>query len=86
MPAIAKHKDTGGELLERYETLTADEKDVLRLTVLGKPDKAIALKLDLEPADDSVAPRQRDAEIECTFACGLDPPGSKVGTAGPGSK
>jgi two-component system response regulator FixJ len=34
------------ELLERYESLTADEKDVLKLTVLGKPDKAIALKLD----------------------------------------
>jgi two-component system, LuxR family, response regulator FixJ len=34
------------ELLERYESLTDDEKDVLQLTVLGKPDKAIALKLD----------------------------------------
>lgn len=34
-------------LLERYETLTADERQVLDLTVAGKPDKAIALKLDL---------------------------------------
>jgi two-component system, LuxR family, response regulator FixJ len=33
-------------LVERYESLTADEKDVLHLTALGKPDKAIALKLD----------------------------------------
>jgi two-component system response regulator FixJ len=33
-------------LVERYESLTADEKDVLQLTALGKPDKAIALKLD----------------------------------------
>jgi two-component system response regulator FixJ len=33
-------------LLERYESLTDDEKDVLQLTALGKPDKAIALKLD----------------------------------------
>ncbi len=35
------------QLLARFESLTADEKDVLRLTVAGKPDKAIALKLDL---------------------------------------
>ena len=34
-------------LLDRFESLTADEKDVLDLTVAGKPDKAIALKLDL---------------------------------------
>ena len=34
-------------LVDRYESLTADEKDVLELTVAGKPDKAIALKLDL---------------------------------------
>jgi two-component system response regulator FixJ len=34
-------------LLERYETLTPDERQVLELTVAGKPDKAIALKLDL---------------------------------------
>lgn len=33
-------------LVERYESLTPDEKDVLHLTALGKPDKAIALKLD----------------------------------------
>jgi FixJ family two-component response regulator len=35
------------ELAERYESLTADEKQVLELTVAGKPDKAIAMKLDL---------------------------------------
>ncbi len=34
-------------LIERYESLTPDEKQVLDLTVAGKPDKAIALKLDL---------------------------------------
>ncbi len=34
-------------MLERYEMLTADERQVLDLTVAGKPDKAIALKLDL---------------------------------------
>jgi two-component system response regulator FixJ len=45
----ASNRETQGhrrELLERYESLTDDEKDVLQLTVLGKPDKAIALKLD----------------------------------------
>ena len=41
--SLAKHSD----LVARYETLTPDEKDVLRLTLDGKPDKAIALKLDL---------------------------------------
>ena len=35
------------KLIERYESLTGDEKQVLELTVAGKPDKAIALKLDL---------------------------------------
>jgi FixJ family two-component response regulator len=35
------------DLLTRYETLTADEKDVLWLTAEGKPDKAIAQRLDL---------------------------------------
>lgn len=35
------------ELLERYESLTSDEKQVLELTAAGKPDKAIALALDL---------------------------------------
>jgi FixJ family two-component response regulator len=35
------------QLMERYETLTPHEKDVLWLTAEGKPDKAIALKLDL---------------------------------------
>jgi two-component system response regulator FixJ len=35
------------ELLERYESLTHDEKQVLDLTVAGKPDKAIAMALDL---------------------------------------
>lgn len=35
------------ELVERYESLTPDEKQVLELTVAGKPDKAIAMKLDL---------------------------------------
>jgi FixJ family two-component response regulator len=35
------------ELVGRYEGLTPDEKDVLWLTAEGKPDKAIALKLDL---------------------------------------
>jgi len=34
-------------LIDRYETLTPDERQVLDLTVAGKPDKAIALKLDL---------------------------------------
>jgi FixJ family two-component response regulator len=41
--ADAKRND----LLERYESLTPDEKDVLRLTAEGKPDKSIAMKLDL---------------------------------------
>jgi FixJ family two-component response regulator len=35
------------DLLTRYESLTADEKDVLWLTAEGKPDKAIAQRLDL---------------------------------------
>ncbi|MCH8924483.1 MAG: DNA-binding response regulator, partial [Planctomycetes bacterium] len=35
------------ELLDRYESLTSDEKQVLELTAAGKPDKAIALALDL---------------------------------------
>ncbi len=35
------------DLLARYETLTTDEKDVLWLTAEGKPDKAIAQRLDL---------------------------------------
>ena len=35
------------ELMAYYEGLTPDEKDVLWLTAEGKPDKAIALKLDL---------------------------------------
>jgi FixJ family two-component response regulator len=35
------------DLAARYESLTPDEKQVLELTVAGKPDKAIALKLDL---------------------------------------
>lgn len=34
-------------LVDRYESLAADEKDVLELTVAGKPDKAIATRLDL---------------------------------------
>ena len=34
-------------MLERYDMLTPDERQVLDLTVAGKPDKAIALKLDL---------------------------------------
>src|SRR5262249_18304520 len=34
------------QLAARYESLTPDEKQVLELTVAGKPDKAIALKLD----------------------------------------
>jgi two-component system response regulator FixJ len=45
-----RHRQAQGErnqLLARFDSLTADEKDVLRLTVVGKPDKAIALKLDL---------------------------------------
>lgn len=36
-----------GRLLERFESLTDEEKEVLELTAAGKPDKAIALKLDL---------------------------------------
>lgn len=35
------------QLLARYETLSDVERNVLRLTAAGKPDKAIALKLDL---------------------------------------
>jgi FixJ family two-component response regulator len=35
------------DLVARFESLTPDEKDVLWLTVEGKPDKAIAMKLDL---------------------------------------
>src|SRR5262249_31295149 len=35
------------DLVGRYETLTPPEKEVLELTMAGKPDKAIALKLDL---------------------------------------
>jgi two-component system, LuxR family, response regulator FixJ len=35
------------ELRERYESLTHDEKQVLELTVAGRPDKAIATALDL---------------------------------------
>jgi FixJ family two-component response regulator len=35
------------DLLARYESLTPDERDVLWLTAEGKPDKAIALRLDL---------------------------------------
>lgn len=34
-------------LVDRYATLTDEEKEVLQLTAAGKPDKAIALKLDL---------------------------------------
>jgi two-component system response regulator FixJ len=36
-----------GQLLQRFQSLTAEEKEVLELTAAGKPDKAIALKLDL---------------------------------------
>jgi len=35
------------DLAARYDSLTPDEKDVLWLTAEGKPDKAIALRLDL---------------------------------------
>ena len=35
------------QLIERYESLSLDEKQVLELTAAGKPDKAIALALDL---------------------------------------
>jgi two-component system response regulator FixJ len=35
------------DLLARYDSLTSDEKEVLRLTAEGKPDKAIAVHLDL---------------------------------------
>ena len=35
------------QLVERYESLSPDEKQVLELTAAGKPDKAIALALDL---------------------------------------
>ena len=35
------------ELLSHYESLTNDERNVLWLTAEGKPDKAIALRLDL---------------------------------------
>jgi len=46
----AEQRESSSEkqlLLDRYETLTPDERQVLELTVAGKPDKAIALKLDL---------------------------------------
>ena len=46
----AAHRKANAErqlMLDRYETLTPDERQVLDLTVAGKPDKAIALKLDL---------------------------------------
>ncbi len=36
-----------GLLLERFGSLTDEERQVLELTAIGKPDKAIALKLDL---------------------------------------
>ena len=42
-----KNQSERQELLDRFETLTPDERQVLELTVAGKPDKAIALKLDL---------------------------------------
>ncbi len=35
------------QLLSHYESLTNDERNVLWLTAEGKPDKAIALRLDL---------------------------------------
>lgn len=35
------------ELFGRYESLSDVEKEVMRLTAAGKPDKAIAVKLDL---------------------------------------
>jgi FixJ family two-component response regulator len=38
---------TRRQLAERYEALSPDEKQVLELTAAGKPDKAIALALDL---------------------------------------
>jgi two-component system, LuxR family, response regulator FixJ len=34
-------------MTDRYEKLTEDERSVLELTVSGKPDKTIAIKLDL---------------------------------------
>ncbi len=34
-------------MLDRYGSLTAEEKEVLRLTAEGQPDKTIALRLDL---------------------------------------
>lgn len=46
----AEQRESNSEkqlLLDRFETLTPDERQVLELTVAGKPDKAIALKLDL---------------------------------------
>jgi FixJ family two-component response regulator len=43
MQAEGKRND----LLARYHSLTADERNVLWLTAEGKPDKAIALRLDL---------------------------------------
>ena len=46
----AKQRETRAEhraLLQRYESLTHDEKQVLDLTVAGKPDKVIAAALDL---------------------------------------
>jgi two-component system response regulator FixJ len=39
--------DQRRELADRYERLTPDERQVLELTAEGKPDKSIALRLDL---------------------------------------
>jgi two-component system response regulator FixJ len=35
------------KLIDRFQSLTPEEKEVLELTAAGKPDKAIAQKLDL---------------------------------------
>jgi two-component system, LuxR family, response regulator FixJ len=43
LQTLAEHAD----LHRRYATLTPEEKEVLQLTVAGKPDKAIAVRLDL---------------------------------------
>jgi FixJ family two-component response regulator len=43
LQTLAEHADLHG----RYATLTPEEKEVLQLTVAGKPDKAIAVRLDL---------------------------------------
>ena len=43
------------ELLERYESLTSDEKQVLELTAAGKPDKAKTISIGQQSGGDHAA-------------------------------